>query len=276
MLSSILFQVLLAGAAAAVPIIEQREAACTPIHIIAARGSTEAPGPGAIGSLATLIQAANPGTDLESITYPALLGKIEWRPRKIVGSMLTRTNVVPYDFSSSAGTAAVSSQLTAYVRRCPSSKVVLLGYSQGAHILLDSLCGGGGYPGLGPATQPLPTAIGDHVTAVVQYGDPRFLFGQPYDAGTNKRTNGVCPGSTTFHQAINMQSHITNTSSLYPQIFPRRLPAQSCARYASKIRSWCDVGDPFCASGFDLAAHLDYDQEYDQAALAFVNQKLAA
>lgn len=123
MLASILFQVLLAGAAAAVPIIEQRQTACAPIHIIAARGSTEAPGPGAIGSLATLIQAANPGTDLESITYPALLSKLERRSRKIVGSMLIKTNVVPYDLSSSAGTAAVSSQLTAYVKRCPNSKV---------------------------------------------------------------------------------------------------------------------------------------------------------
>lgn len=76
MLSSTLLQVLLAGAVSAVPIIEQRSAACTPIHIIAARGSTESPGPGAMGSLATLIQAAYPGTDLESISYPALLGEI--------------------------------------------------------------------------------------------------------------------------------------------------------------------------------------------------------
>ena len=75
MLSSTLLQVLLAGAVSAVPIIEKRATACAPIHIIAARGSTEAAGPGAIGSLATLIQAAHPGTDLESISYPALLGQ---------------------------------------------------------------------------------------------------------------------------------------------------------------------------------------------------------
>ena len=110
MFSSILLAPLLLRVSFAAPILEQRQSSCAAIHIIAARGSTEAPGPGSLSTLATLIQAAYPGTDLESIVYPALL--------------------YPYDESSSNGTAAVTSQLTEYVNECPDSKVVLIGYSQ--------------------------------------------------------------------------------------------------------------------------------------------------
>ena len=114
MIPSILLVSVLLGAAFAAPIIpaleERQDSSCARIHIIAARGSNEAPGPGSLRTLVAMIQARNPGADLESINYPALLA--------------------PYDASSSAGTAAVTSQLTSYVNRCPNSKVVLVGYSQ--------------------------------------------------------------------------------------------------------------------------------------------------
>lgn len=110
MFSSILLAPLLLGASLAAPLLEHRQSSCAPVHIIAARGSNEAPGPGAMASLAALIQAAYPGTDLESINYPAKL--------------------FPYDDSSAQGTAATTSQLTNYVNACPNSKIVMIGYSQ--------------------------------------------------------------------------------------------------------------------------------------------------
>jgi acetylxylan esterase len=121
-------------------------ATCKPVHLIVARASTEAPGTGAIGSVATTI-AGQTGADIEAIVYPAQL--------------------IPYDTSSSTGDAAVTNQLTAYVAKCPKSKVVLMGYSQGAQIILDSLCGGGGVPGLGPATPPISSSIGSHGKSLV-------------------------------------------------------------------------------------------------------------
>lgn len=95
---------------AAIPATIQANATCAPIHIIAARASTESPGPGVIGSLATLIENDHSGTTLESVNYPATLDN--------------------YASSSAQGTAALTSQLTAYVNSCPDSKVILLGYSQ--------------------------------------------------------------------------------------------------------------------------------------------------
>ena len=115
MFSFILIAPLLLGASLAAPLLEQRQSSCAPVHIIAARGSTEAPGPGAMASLAALIQAAYPGTDLESINYPAKL--------------------FPYDDSSAQGTAATTSQLTNYVNACPNSKIVMIGYSQVSHYM---------------------------------------------------------------------------------------------------------------------------------------------
>lgn len=83
--------------------------ACAPVHIIIARGTTESY-PGTLSSLAELVTEANPGTDYESVIYPA--------------TQETSTD------SYIIGRGASREQLTAYVERCPRSKVVVLAYSQ--------------------------------------------------------------------------------------------------------------------------------------------------
>src|ERR1700712_1624319 len=85
-------------------------ASCAPAHIIVARASTEPQGQGIIGALARTVARAVPGTTVEAVKYPAKL--------------------FPYADSSSKGTIALKSQLTAYVQSCPQSKIVLMGYSQ--------------------------------------------------------------------------------------------------------------------------------------------------
>lgn len=122
---------------------------CPPVQIITARGSTEPSGEGAMETVAAAIADANEGAGRAAVDYPAQLS--------------------PYDESSSEGTAAVTKQLTDFVGQCPDSKVVLLGYSQGAHIICDSLCGGGGVSGIGPETPPISTDIGDHGESVLPY-----------------------------------------------------------------------------------------------------------
>lgn len=120
---------------------DSTNATCAPVNILIARASTEPQGPGIIGSLAVLIERDNPGTTQESVVYPATL--------------------INYASSSTMGTEALTAQLTSYVEKCEDSKVVLLGYSQGAQVVLDVLCGGGGYPGLGPVTPAIDRGVGD-------------------------------------------------------------------------------------------------------------------
>lgn len=120
-------------------------APCAPIHIMSARGSNQPAGEGpTLTPLASAIAAAYPAgtTTREPIVWPAQL--------------------FPYDVNSHNGTLAVAAQLTAYAKRCPTSKIVLLGYSQGAHVIMDSLCGGGGQVGLGSVTRPIDQKIGSH------------------------------------------------------------------------------------------------------------------
>jgi acetylxylan esterase len=111
----------------------------------------------------------NPGTTLEAVDYPATIEN--------------------YDVSSTAGTKAVEQQLSTFVQRCPSSKVVMMGFSQGAQIVGDAL-GGGGIQGVSKFSPPVGRAVSDQVSAVVMYGDPRHVVRAPFNVG-NATNDGV-------------------------------------------------------------------------------------
>ncbi|OAR00870.1 hypothetical protein LLEC1_02739 [Akanthomyces lecanii] len=203
-----------------------RAASCDPVHIMIARGSTENT-PGQLITLANDIIAAHPGTTYENINYPALLDPY-------------------YGPSVQQGTAAVKSQLTDYVKRCPDSKIVLLGYSQGAQITGDALCGGDAAGTTAP-TPPIDAAISSHVTAVVWYGDPRHNVSASYNQGS------------------------ATTDGLYV-----RPASQSCDAFSDRIASYCDFGDPYCSDGSLLWVHLTYPSRWDWPAAYFVDTKLGA
>lgn len=196
---------------------------CAAVHIITARASTEPPGEGITGALVTQIVNTSAQTvSRAAVNYPATL-----------------TN---YASSSAQGVSALKTQLTNQVQACPNQKIVLAGYSQGAHVVLDVLGGGGG-GSLGPTTPPISSSIADHVTAVVTFGDPRHVVNQPYDLGTSRR-NGLFPRTSTQLQVL--------------------------SGFASRIHAWCDANDTFCDSGFSTIVHLTYLDRYQNAAASFV------
>jgi acetylxylan esterase len=90
------------------------------VHMIIARASTESPGPGIIGAVATMVQSSVPGSDFESVDYPATL--------------------TDYFNSEASGVAGMQKLVRNYAARCPDSKIALLGYSQVslARILWDT------------------------------------------------------------------------------------------------------------------------------------------
>lgn len=79
-------------------------------------------------------------------------------------------------------------------------------------------------------------------------GDPRRVPGRSFDKGTDPDATGVFP----------------------------RPASESLARFAKRFRSYCDTGDPFCAGGNNISAHLDYPQKYNKVASAFVTSRLHA
>lgn len=91
------------------------------VHMIIARASLEKPGPGVIGGVATQVVQQLPGSDIVAVDYPATLQN--------------------YPASEAAGVTAMTALLTGYASRCPDSKIVMMGYSQGAQVAADVLCG---------------------------------------------------------------------------------------------------------------------------------------
>ncbi|GJD03152.1 cutinase [Colletotrichum higginsianum] len=201
-------------------VVERRQAACaTGVHMIVARASTERPGTGVIGGVASSIQAQIPGSDIEAVDYPAELN--------------------PYPPSQQAGVTAMTKLVQNYAAACPQTKMVLLGYSQGAHVTADVLCGASedGFT----TTQPQGADVTDKIAAVVLMGDPSHVNGQPFNQGTSQKDG----------------------------MFPRQNTA-GCDAVASKMVSFCNTGDPFCDRGRNVQVHLRYVQSDGDKATQFV------
>jgi acetylxylan esterase len=206
---------------------DQAATTCADVAIITARASTEAAGEGITGAAVTqIINTSNQNISRASVAYPATLNN--------------------YNSSSLQGINALKSQLTAEVQNCPNEKIVLAGYSQGAHVVLDVLGGGQG-GSLGTATPPIAANISSHVTAVITFGDPRHVTNQAFDLGSSNR-NGRFPRSNAQLQTL--------------------------GGFASRIHAWCDANDTFCASGSSTQVHLTYLNRYQNAAASFVLGKI--
>lgn len=184
------------------------------VHIIAAPGEGSASPPyGLIGSLVSSIQAQIPGSDAVPVPYD----------HEQTNGQLQTTD----------GANTLESYISQYQAACPSTQMVLLGYSAGAVITMNVLCG---YSGAGPLSNP-------NVIAAVVYGDETRTAGASYDLGS-------CTGEGEH---------------------PRVNPA-GCEAWAGKLQSYANAEDPLsCATtGTDMEAHYEYPQEYDAQAAAFV------
>ena len=127
--------------------LEERQVVNTPchqVHIFVARGSYEGYDLSDNRQDNLVVPAVCKGRSscgYEDIVYPATIGD-------------------DYCGSETQGVDAGLSQLKAYASRCPGSKLVLTGYSQGAQLVGDMLGGGGdgscdaGNGPLSPSTSP--------------------------------------------------------------------------------------------------------------------------
>lgn len=100
---------------------DDSEACATGLHMIVARGSSEAPGLGRIGVVAGNVTELIPGSTVAAVDYPATFDD--------------------YFDSEGAGAVAFVTMIAEYKKKCANAKIALLGYSQGAQALMDALCG---------------------------------------------------------------------------------------------------------------------------------------
>ena len=135
---------------------------CPDIEVIFARGTDDTPGLG------------TPGTAFVNALRP-LVG----------GRTLTAYAVdypASYDFLAAAdGAADATDRIIAVAQECPSTRIVLGGYSQGAAVM-DMLAGvpplGNKIGGIGSAP-PLPGAYLPNIAAVAVFGNPATKFSNP-------------------------------------------------------------------------------------------------
>jgi predicted esterase len=111
---------LLPGAALA----QQTTNECSSVHIFLAKGNNE-PYPGRQGALIPAICAGVEGCDYEDVQWQNMLED-------------------EYCGAVEEGAANGAAQIKAYNKKCPDTKLVLSGYSQGGHVMGDILGGGGG------------------------------------------------------------------------------------------------------------------------------------
>lgn len=91
-------------------VVEQRQS-CPNIHIFGARETTAPAGYGTGGQFVNLILNAYPGSTAEPIVYPA-------------------QGDSAYGASVQQGTQNIANQINSFNKKCPNSKLVVVGYSQ--------------------------------------------------------------------------------------------------------------------------------------------------
>jgi cutinase len=187
---------------------------CAAVEVVFARGTFEGPGVGATGqAFVDALSARLPDKTIDTygVNYPASL-----------------------DFGQAVdGIADASNRIQSIANQCPSTKIVLGGYSQGAAVAgytTSSVVPAGVTLPAG-LSGPMPASVASHVAAVVLFGTP-----DPWFLGLADRSA--------------------------PPITIGDL-------YAGKTSQFCAVGDPVCfPGGLDRSAHSSYKSNgmADQAA----------
>lgn len=93
-----------------------RRASCPGVHVFGARETTASAGYGSAGTVVNLVLGAYAGATAEAISYPACGGQ-------------SSCGSVSYASSVQQGVAAVASAINAFNAQCPSTELVLVGYS---------------------------------------------------------------------------------------------------------------------------------------------------
>jgi acetylxylan esterase len=157
---------------------------CTDVQVIGLRGSGEEAKPtehgmgSLVGPLADRIAAQ--GQDAATFSFHGL-------PYRAVHIGLDTLLNGEYFASKNEGSALLHSYLAQVTAACPAMKLVVAGYSQGAHAAGDQL-----------ARE--PAAVTDRIAAFVMFGDPRFNPDAEYTWGTfDARRYGVAIKRSVSH-----------------------------------------------------------------------------
>ncbi len=155
-------QLALAAPARNQPAPVQPESACADVAFVGARGSGEAPGLGA-----TVRDAAD--------RYQNRVGvraTVETRPVEYPAVSILDADLAVYNGSVAQGASAIRAQASSLALRCPNTRYVLVGYSQGAHAITRFL------ETIDPNSQ-LDRALTERIIGIALFGSPVFAYDPP-------------------------------------------------------------------------------------------------
>jgi len=173
-------------------------AACTDIDVVAARGTFE---PGNLGFI-----VGDP-------VYSAL-------QKKITGKTLSGYKVnYPADLSltsAAQGNADVVNHVKSQAAACPNQRFVLVGYSQGANVVDNSIgiSSAGAVVG-SPIVATIPAALEPKVAAVLLFGNPIRAIGKSVTGTYQSRTIDFCAKGDPICQSggLDVGAHLGYTAN---------------------------------------------------------------
>ncbi|KAG4410660.1 hypothetical protein IFR04_016205 [Cadophora malorum] len=238
-LTGILITLPLASASQMTSLLSSREqgtSTCTDTHIFLARGWNEDyPGRQTVlmGAFSTALYSSPTSSDYEDIIYESSFE-------------------ANYCDSISEGVANGQAQMIAYNKRCPKSKLVVSGYSQGAYVVGDMFAGGGGTFGdcVQKSNEPfdIDSDAGKMVTAILLWGSKRHTASQPYNTFSGADKNGTYPRPNVQLEALKQWTPV--------------------------LRDYCVVTDPNCAGGKVNEDHWNYFELYSDQAVEWVKNQV--
>jgi cutinase len=167
-------------------------APCPDIEVVFARGTNDSPGAGWVGG--EFIDSLRPQVGARSmgvypVNYPAI------------------ADLAP---SASAGASDASAHVQSMAAKCPNTRLVLGGYSQGA-MVIDLITAQTVLAGYTPA--PMPPQVAEHVAAVAVFGNPwAKSLGAPLTAMSplyGAKAIDLCnPGDPICSDGGDMSAHI--------------------------------------------------------------------
>jgi cutinase len=140
-------------------------APCPDVEIVFARGTTEPPGVGGIGQAfvdSLRSQLGGRSVGVYAVNYPASRDFVDSAP---------------------AGRDDASAHIQSMAASCPSTRMVLGGYSQGAAVI-------------DLATTAMPPPVADHVAAAAIFGGPRSTFADTLSPGPLPATGPLYAAKT--------------------------------------------------------------------------------
>ncbi|WP_285597771.1 cutinase family protein [Kineosporia sp. NBRC 101731] len=195
---------------------------CTDYLVITARGTSEPlADSNLLSGVARQIAAAHPGrTRHYDVPYPADAVSLSATPGDAF-----------FGASADEGVRLMVGELNVAARKCPQQRSIVMGYSQGALVAADALISAS-VRNAGREQAELTPAAAQNIDAVVLYGDPRFVGGEPFNAGD-------------YDSGID--GMVTD---------PR--PAGALEAFADRLRDYCVADDFVCQSGGRFAPHVAY------------------